>query len=303
MKMKTTKCVIFLLGMLLTTSAFAQEFSDKINKELAFEKKGVNNAIIVANINGSVKITGYDGDKVLIEVNRKVSAKTQERLETGKKEIQLGVIDRADTLILFVEGDCNDFGRTAGNQHHDNQGGWGYNWNDCRGRGRDCRKDYDYTMDFTLRVPRNVNLLVSTVNNGDISVENMTGAVNAGNVNGSIKLANIVREVNASTINGDVDIDYAVNPDKESRFYTLNGDINANFRKGLGASLSFESFNGSFYTNVDQLETLPVVVEKKPQADGIRYKVNGNRFKVGKGGVNLEFETFNGNVYLKEKNN
>jgi len=45
---------------------------------------------------------------------------------------------------------------------------------------------------------------------------------------------------------------------------------------------------------------LPVVVEKKPRKEGIEYKINGNRFKVGSGGVSLDFETFNGNVYLKE---
>jgi DUF4097 and DUF4098 domain-containing protein YvlB len=157
-------------------------------------------------------------------------------------------------------------------------------------------------MDFVLKVPASVNLLLSTVNDGDITVQNMKGAVNANNINGSIKLSNLVREVKASTINGDVDIDYAHNPDKASRFYTLNGDINANFQKGLGASMSFESFNGSLYTNIDQLEALPVLLEKEQKGDGIKYKVNGNRFKVGRGGVVLDFETFNGNVYVKEKN-
>jgi hypothetical protein len=42
-------------------------------------------------------------------------------------------------------------------------------------------------------------------------------------------------------------------------------------------------------------------VEKKETEKGTKFKVNGNRFKVGNGGVLLDFETFNGNVYLKEK--
>jgi len=116
-----------------------------------------------------------------------------------------------------------------------------------------------------------------------------------------VKLTNLVREADVHTINGNVDIEYARNPQNDCRFYTLNGDINAWFQKGLAASLSFESFNGDFYTNIDKLEPMPVEVEKKSTGDGIRYKVNGNRFKVGSGGANLDFETFNGNVYLKEK--
>ena len=65
--------------------------------------------------------------------------------------------------------------------------------------------------------------------------------------------------------------------------------------------MEFESFNGSFFTNINNLEQMPVVVEKKKSEQGIKYKVNGNRYKVGNGGANLDFETFNGNVYLKEK--
>jgi DUF4097 and DUF4098 domain-containing protein YvlB len=301
--MKTKKIVAIVLWVASSTWTQAQDFNEKITKELTFEKKSAANTVLLANINGNIKIMGYDGDKILVEVNKKITAKTETRLEKGKKEIQLGIIDRADTLILYVDGACNNFGRQNSKNHrHGRQEGWGYNWNDCNGRNS-CRMDYDYKMDFTLKVPSGVNLLVSTVNDGDITVENMKGAVYADNVNGSIKLSNLVREVKATTINGDVDVDYSRNPDKDSRFYTLNGDINANFQKGLGASVSFESFNGSFYTNIDQLESLPVALLKEQQGDGIKYKVNGNRYKVGKGGVNLEFETFNGNVYVKEKNN
>src|SRR6267154_2164592 len=281
--MKTKQILTLLLWVAGPGWVLAQDFSEKITREFTFEKKGTNNTILLANINGDIKITGYEGDKILLEVNKKVTAKTQERLEKGKKEIQLGVIDRADTLIFYIEGGCNNFGKlnSRNNRHDDRQEGWGYNWNDCNGRGNNCRTEFDYTMDFVLKVPASVNLLLSTVNDGDITVQNMKGAVNADNINGSIKLSNLVREV------------------KASRFYTLNGDINANFQKGLGASMSFESFNGSLYTNIDQLEALPVLLEKEQQGSGIKYKVNGNRFKVGTGGVVLDFETFNGNVYVK----
>jgi len=301
--MKTNRLTIVLF-MAMPFGALGQVFTEKITRELTFEKKDPANAVMIANINGNVTVQGYDGDKVLLEVTKTVRGKTDARLERGKKEIQLGVIDRADTLIFYVEGDCSHFGKQSGrngNKHSTDRGGWGYEWNDCNGRTNNCRPDYDYQMNFTLKVPVSVNLLLSTINDGDITVENVKGSVDADNINGSIKLSNVVREVNASTINGNVDIDYARNPDKASRFYTLNGDINANFQKGLGASLSFESFNGNLYTNVTELESLPVELEKSKKGDGIKYKVNGNRFKVGPGGVFLDFETFNGNVYVKEK--
>jgi DUF4097 and DUF4098 domain-containing protein YvlB len=301
--------------MMFVTACIAQDFTDKITKEFSFEKKTNDNALMVANINGNIKVTGYDGDKIQVEVTRTIKGKTQARLEKGKAEVKLGSIDRADTLILFVEEGCNTFGKKTNHLHHHNKdeddddddndkdwsgNAWGYNW-DCN--NNHCRSEYDYTMDFIIKVPAGIHLMVSTVNDGNIMVENVKGVVNADNINGSIKLSNLMREADASTINGDVDIEYAKNPVKDCRFYSLNGDINAWFQKGLTASLSFESFNGSFFTNIDRIEALPVKVEKSNHGEGIKYKVNGNRYQVGSGGAFLDFETFNGNVYLKEKTN
>ena len=287
-----------ILTITLTQLAKAQTFKETISKEFPFEKVGVENTIFVANINGDIHVMGYEGAKVIVEVSKKINAKTQQRLEAGKKEIQLGVIDRADTMIFYLQGGCNVFGKQnwkARNFGTHNK--WTYNWEG----DTNCDTNYDYKLDFTIKVPYSVNLVLSTINDGDISVENVNGILKVENINGSIKLKNISREASATTINGDVDIEYSKNPDRPCRFYTLNGDINAWFQKGLTANMAFKSFNGEFYSNVKSLESLPESVEKE-QADGeTKYKVNGNRFKIGNGGALLDFETFNGNVYLKEK--
>lgn len=291
-----TICFVYQLGK-------AQTHSEKINKEYAFEKAGAN-TVMIANINGDVKVISYEGSKVMVEVTKTIKAKTDARLEKGKQSIQLGTIDRADTLIFFVDGICNSFSKVSNRKNRGDgrwMRGWNYNWNDCN---NNCQEEFDYTMDFLVKVPSSVNVLVSTVNDGDVIVENVKGVVFANNVNGSIRLTNLMREADASTINGNVDITYSQNPNKECRFYSLNGDINAVFQKGLAADLSFESFNGDFYTDIESIESLPVKVEKSDKGgDGTKYKVNGNRYKIGSGGALLDFETFNGDVILKEKMN
>jgi len=297
------KLVTIICACVVTTSLFAQSHSEKITKEFSFEKKGSQNAIMVFNINGDVKVTGYNGDKILVEVEKIIRAKTDARLESGKAGIQLGITDRADTIMLYMEGPCHSFGQQP-RKHNKRLNGWGYNWDDCCGRrNSDCnRNEYDYELNFTIKVPNNINVAASTVNNGDVVLENVTGKVIAENVNGSIRLTNIAGATYASTINGDVDLDYSKNPNGDSRYYSLNGDINANFMRGLAANVAFESFNGSFYTNIDKMETMqPAMREVSKSGDGIKYKIGGNRYKVGAGGVLLDFETFNGNAYLKEK--
>jgi hypothetical protein len=294
-----------LLSVVAVNFVAAQSHTEKISREFSFEKKSPDNALIIANINGSISVSGYDGDKILVEVTKTIHAKTETRLEKGKKEIQLGVIDNVDTIILYSQGPCNTFGKVSHRNKHDRwnrTGAYGYDWNNCC-NDKACREEYNYSFNYVVKVPASLHVAVSTVNDGDIIIENVNGSVIANNINGSIRLTNLVREAEASTINGDLDVTYTKNPDKACRFYSLNGDINAVFQKGLAANLSFESFNGDFYTDIQPLESLPVKVEKTKEGDGIKYKVNGNRYKIRAGGALLDFETFNGDVYLKEKVN
>ncbi len=292
-------CTVLVFGVSL--QLVAQTHTEKITEEFSFEKKGSHNAFMIANINGDIKVRSTNSDKIEVEITKTISAKTDERLASGKEDVQLGIVDLADTVILYVSSPCNHFERSGPKSRHSHMGTkWGYRWEN---QGRSCHELYSYTLDFVVSVPADVNLLVSTINDGEVLVENVRGVVKAHNINGGIRLQNITREAEAHTINGDVDIEYSQNPQRDCRFYTLNGDINALFQKGLTASMGFESFNGSLYTNIDRLETLPVHVEKV-QKDGVfKYKVNDSRFKIGSGGAYLDFETFNGNVYLKEKVN
>jgi len=292
------KNIITGLLLLTATMACAQTYTEKITREFAFEKKSADNALIIANINGHVTVTGYAGDKVLVEVTRTIWGKTADRLERGKADLQLGIKDLADTLIFYVDiaGTCNQFGRDP--KHNSRRGGWGYLWQEGR-RCEGCQTTYDYSLDFVVKVPESLHVLASTINKGNITIRGVKGAVVAENINGSVSMSDLAREAELTTINGDVTIDVQQNPAKACRFYTLNGDINANFRKGLAAELSFESFNGEFYTDLDAIQPLPATLEKA--ADGMAI-VTGRTLpdaRVGAGGPLLDFETFNGNVYLR----
>lgn len=301
----TTKNIIYSVGLLLMTSlsVAAQKSTEKILREFTFEKKSSKNVLMIFNVNGGVKVEGYSGDKILVEVEKTIEAKTEARLATGKDELQLGVLDRADTIMLYLRGVCGDFGKSGKNGWKMGNSRWGYNWNDCNGRNGDCDKGYDYKMNFTIKIPQSVHLFISTVNQGDIEVVNTSGNLAAHNVNGSIKLTNISGSTIAKTINGQVDLYYAANPSGNSTYYSLNGNINANFVKGLAAQLTFKSFNGDLFSSINNIVPMAVAVEKYEKGEGIHYKVNGNRYRIGSGGPLLDFETFNGDVFLKERGN
>jgi hypothetical protein len=280
---------------LLCINAGAQIFTETLKREYQFEKPSSNNTFILANINGNIKVEGYSGDKILVEAIRTIKAKNSERLDRGKKEMQLNQIDRYDTIIFYVGGSCNKFNyqKIKRGEHR-----WGYNW-DCD--KADCNQSFDYKFDFTIKIPYSVNIEVSTVNDGNISVTDMKAGVTANNVNGAIQLSGLEGPTCAVTINGDVDLEYNKNPTSNCRYYTLNGDINANFQKGLVANLSFKSFNGEFFTNLESLTSLPMEIKKVEGEKGVHLKVAGSKYKIRQGGALLDFETFNGDAIVKEK--
>lgn len=286
---------------LLSITVAAQQHKEMLREKVSFEKQLTGaTTLIVSNVSGSITIVGYEGKEVLVEAEKIINAKTEERLQKGIAEVRLGIVNDVDTVVIYAQDGCNRLVRSRDRGYKNwNQYGWAYHSE--QDDNQDCNTLYDHRMNFIIKVPKNLNVIASTINNGDVQVSQVNGAVKVHNINGSIKLRDLESQSVATSINGDVDIEYVRHPPGDCRFYSLNGDINANFPEGLAAELTFESFNGDFYTNIEAIESMPLKVVKNNTGNGVRYKINGNRYQVRKGGPYLDFETFNGNVYLKEK--
>ncbi|MDN5203555.1 DUF4097 family beta strand repeat-containing protein [Fulvivirgaceae bacterium BMA10] len=286
-----TACIL----MILSFSAMAQKAEETIQKELSFSNDAQNPVFFLANINGHIEVEGYDGATIQLEAKKQISAKTEARLQKGKEEISVGVMELTDSIVVFIDGPCGGLTRNNYSKNKRKHQGWGYNWNNCR-------FDYDFVVDFNIKVPKNVNLRLSTINRGDINVDNTHGNLVLNNINGSISLNKVSGQTDVHTINGDVDITYTKNPEVESKYYTLNGDINAHYQKGLAADITFKTFNGDFFTNLSDLKQQTLIEKKEhSRGNGISYKIDGRSLmRARNGGVRLNFETFNGDVYVKE---
>lgn len=148
-----------------------------------------------------------------------------------------------------------------------------------------------------------MNLAVSTINNGDILVTNVNGFLKANNINGKITLKNIQAATDVRTINGDVTINYTTLPPDNAQYYTLNGNLNISYPVNFSADCEFKTFQGDFYTDFENVEKLPARVTKtvNETEKGTTHKLSkGSLIRIGSGGKNLKFETFNGNVYIKK---
>ncbi|MBE9462950.1 DUF4097 domain-containing protein [Dyadobacter subterraneus] len=261
------------------------EFKEHLSKE--FTISDGKNTLAIYNIFGSIKVKGYNGDKVVIEVDKTITADDKETLEEGKNEFKVSLEQKQDSVLGYISGPFDS------RPNRNNR-----NWNNEK------KIEYHYNLEYTVKVPYSMDLHVSTVNNGDVLVEDVAGLLHVANVNGAIKLTNAKGAADVKTINGNVDANYLAVPPGESKFKTLNGNITITYPNTLSADCQFKSFNGEFYTDFPEAETLPVKLVKNQETNQNKttYKVNAETaIRIGKGGKVFKFETFNGNIYLKKQ--
>jgi hypothetical protein len=285
------KIIVILLvgtGILCTLpKANAREFKEHLSKEFTLAGNASGSKLFIYNISGFIKVEGYSGNTVLLEMDKTISADDDKNLETGKKEFRLAFQQNNDTVMAYIASPFDS------RPHRK----WQYN--DDR---RDI--DYNYNVDFTVKVPFGMNLNISTINDGIISVNNVTGTLDISNINEQIIIKNAKGTTYAHTINGDVTVNYLTNPPEESSYTTINGNIKISYQPGLSADLQFKSMNGEFFTDFPDVERLPasVIKEKANKGEGTVYKLNAKTsVRFGKGGKTFKFETLNGNVYIKKQ--
>jgi hypothetical protein len=278
--------------------------TQKIEKELAFATASANNVLKVQNIDGFVRVEAYNGKTVRFEVERITRAGSTEQLNLADEELKLEFLVRNDSIIAYLDAPyiSNDYnGRPPVNEgnfsHYYNFRGNSSNINGSR------KRPYDFTYNFIIKVPQHTNLAVSTVNGPDVSVKGVHAKqIEAGNVNGAIALHDVEGVLTGRTVNGPVNVRYHKNPQHEDRFETVNGNITLQYKPGFSAVMDVKTMQGSFYTDLPQLDEVPGKIEKtSSKSGGTTYKVNRNRsYRAGDGKARLSFKNINGNITVKK---
>ena len=135
-----TKFIPLLVGLVLScthASTDAQDFKEHISKQFT-QPQGT---LAIYNVFGSIKVEGYAGDKVMIEIDKTISAKNNETVQAGKEEFRFEIEQKADSIIAYI---------TEPYDSRPNQN-WRYN-----NRNREIH--YKYKLDFTIKVPFGMNL-------------------------------------------------------------------------------------------------------------------------------------------------
>ena len=234
--------------------------------------------VTVKNIIGSIHVIGHDANRVEMHATETVRGDLQADIERARAEMQLRTETEPGRVAIRVRhiGEDDGFRRNSG-------------WD-----------KYSIEYDNVGRVPRGATLDIATVNDGDVTVEDVNGEFALKNVNGGVRLVRAGGSGTINTVNGNVEAMFARAPSKATSFHTVNGELDVTFPGNLSAELAFHSMQGDVFTDFD-VESLSVPPEVR--RDRGRYMLNTNRnsaFRVGAGGERHTFNTLNGDIFVRK---
>lgn len=255
----------------LFSVSFAQG-SDKVS--VPFSEPSRPGFIEVGLINGSIKVVGYNGKEVMIEaINRTDEEEEEESGTRGMKRLNIS------STGLEVEEQYNKMSISA--------------------------ESHSRSIDINLKVPVNTSLQLSTINDGDIFVENIAGEIEINNVNGEIKALNISGSVVANTTNGDIVVTFKkITPDKPMSFASFNGDVDITFAGNIKADVKIKSEQGEIFSDYDvKLSEKTNLLKEDNRGKGGKFRLKMESFIYGKingGGPEYYFSTFNGEIFIRK---
>lgn len=264
------------LALIMSSIAVSQPSVEKIPIPLSDPNRPV--FLKVGLLSGGIVVKGTTGKEVVVEAKMPPEEEDHDR---DKKGGTLRLIPNT-SLGLTVEEEDNTVTISTG----------------LRGVSR--------RIDLLIQVPNACSMKLSTVNEGDIEVENVSGDLEINNTNGSITLKQIAGSAVAQTLNGEVHVVFTrVNADKAMSFSSMNGDIDVTFPAALKASLQLKSEQGDIFTDFDmQLDKTATRVDKNEKGKG-KFRVTVEkvmRGTVNGGGQEIQFTNFNGDIFIRKGN-
>jgi len=175
-----------------------------------------NGRVDLSNINGSVRITGWDKNEVKVDAVK--YAGTKERLDEAKIRIDAG------STSVEIRTEYPDHNLTFNDDDRDNPAG----------------------VDYTLTVPRSANLDEIKLINGELAISGVSGEVRASSVNGRVSASDLAGRAKISTVNGRLAAQFASLPNASSmHLSSVNGGLELTLPPDARAEIEASTVSGS----------------------------------------------------------
>jgi DUF4097 and DUF4098 domain-containing protein YvlB len=235
-----------LLALFLAISAHAQ-VSQEFHRTVSLPSNG---RVSLDNVNGDVEITGWDRNEVQIDAVKR--ARDQQRLDEAQIEVEAG----SDYVKVHTQYPHNHTNNNPASVH------------------------------YTLRVPQNAQLDRIGLVNGALTVQKVTGEVDASLVNGKAQISDLSGEANISSVNGRIEASYtSLNNVREIKLKSVNGSVELGLPGSPNADVKASTVNGSIKSD------FPLTV----QGSFVGHNLTGT---LGSGGTRIDLSNVNGSIHI-----
>jgi DUF4097 and DUF4098 domain-containing protein YvlB len=244
-----------------------------------------DSSLDIDNVSGSITVTGDGGNTIRVEGEKIIRAIDQAEVQRAKREVVVDVNEKDGIAQLYVNGPFRDNSHASENHgFHDHR-----------------ERQYEVTYNFVVHVPRSTELRLHSIN-GEIEAHDTAGKFDVKTINGKITMNNIAGSGSADALNGATTVTFHENPKANSFFKSFNGKVDVSFQPGLSADLSVKTFNGRAYTDFDVTPIATPAGSAERNNGKFVYRSNQfNSMRVGAGGPELKFESFNGEIRIQKQ--
>lgn len=258
-------------------------------------------AVVKVNlVIGSIMVTGYSGNTVVVEAEAKPEDIDKEKDEEWEADTDVDVkIDKKNDSNEKYKEKSKGMFRIRNNST-------GLTVVEENNEVIVKTHSFMRRVDIKLKVPFKTSLELRSVNDGEITVEKVEGELNVNHVNGPVTLKNVGGSVVANTVNGGLTVTFdTIYLDKPMSFSSFNGDVDVTFPLNAKFNLKMKSEQGEIYSDFElQTKSAPVKVEKEEKKEKGKYMVSFEKSvyaTLNGGGEEVVFKTFNGDIYIRKK--
>ncbi|MEL6561236.1 MAG: M56 family metallopeptidase [Bacteroidota bacterium] len=255
---------------------YSYDHIEEVNIETTFKSLSEQNTLYVANVSGKVLVTGQDQNAIEVIAFKKIHATNNDQLEIGVSDIKISRHIEDHRLSLFLESPYSKFDpETYDFSYSDNCDN-----NPCF--------EYDFLIDYQIKVPKNTSIVIQNINKGDVEVRNITGSyININHITGSIVLLDVASDCKLETITGNITASFDATPAGTSSFKTVSGFIEASYPKNFSGQIEQIAGNGKFISDY------PIA------SQFLKNNLVSRRFALGDSDASFRFETTSGDIRLK----
>jgi hypothetical protein len=269
--MNTFKYIFCFLAILILLP-IQTEAQDQI--VIPLTNPGEPGRLSIGIVRGSISVSGYDGEEVLVSYGN-------DSEEDNEQEVTKNGLRRISNNSVGFEASEED--------------------NEVEVSSSSPMRN----INFDITVPHNFSLELSTVNGGNIIVENVEGEMEISNVNGEVILRNVSGSALVNTVNGDIEATFQkVSPNKPMAFSNLNGDISVSLPANTKMSAKMKSEWGEVFTDFEMDIRRSNNKKVNAKSKNGTYNVSVNNWIYGDingGGPEYLFKSMRGDIYIRQQ--